>query len=204
MARNTATAISEHCGVNRPPQLILLNGPPGPGKSTLARMVSDDRPLSLLLDIDEIWTNVGGWWEHEEAKTLARRLAVVMARAHLSAGFDVVVPQFLGRPEFIVTLEDVARDAEAVFVELLLQVPHGTLVRRFERRRQELASTPRVHPQDAIATTDAPQLLRVTIDSLDRMVSTRSRTVVVDAGGDLPATAAAVRAALHEHRSPVS
>ena len=36
------------------PRLIVLNGTPGCGKSTLARMFADDHPLALNLDIDQV------------------------------------------------------------------------------------------------------------------------------------------------------
>lgn len=190
--------------VHSSPRLILVNGPPGAGKSTLGRLLTAERPLSLLLDIDEIWTNIGGWREHDDAKFLARQLAVTVARTHLSEGLDVIVPQFLGRTDFIVTLEDVARGSGAAFIELLLQVPHETLVHRFEDRRRELAAAGRAHPQDAIADAGAAALLAETIHALERVVAARPTAVLVDARGDLDATAAAARAALHERRSSVS
>jgi len=41
--------------------MILLNGPPGVGKSTVARMYAHAHPLSLNLDIDQIRSLIGGW-----------------------------------------------------------------------------------------------------------------------------------------------
>jgi len=42
------------------PRLILLNGPPAAGKSTLAQMYADEHPLTLNLDIDKIRSLLGG------------------------------------------------------------------------------------------------------------------------------------------------
>ncbi|MBA3302830.1 MAG: AAA family ATPase, partial [Acidimicrobiia bacterium] len=36
------------------PRLILLNGPPGIGKSTLAQRFVDEHPLALNLDLDAV------------------------------------------------------------------------------------------------------------------------------------------------------
>lgn len=88
------------------PRLILLNGPPGSGKSTLPQRYVDDRPLALNLDIDWLRGLLGQWRaDAHSAGLLARAIALAAARVHLAAGHDVVVPQFLGRREFIRQLE---------------------------------------------------------------------------------------------------
>ena len=50
---------------------------------------------------------LGAWLEHPaEAGLIARRLALAMARVQLGDGRDVVVPQFLGRLEFVLALQE--------------------------------------------------------------------------------------------------
>ncbi len=76
-------------------RLILINGAPGSGKSTLARMLVDEQPLALLLDIDTLRGQLGQWSDDPVAAGMAaRRLALAMIHTHLVAGHDVVVPQF--------------------------------------------------------------------------------------------------------------
>src|SRR5207245_11667036 len=55
-----------------PTKLILLNGPPGIGKSPLANRFAGDHPLTLVLDIDSIRTSMGAWETHDDSKRLAR------------------------------------------------------------------------------------------------------------------------------------
>lgn len=93
---------------------VLINGAPGSGKSTLARMYVDDHQLALALDFEAVRAMLGhGLDEPTEAGLIARRMALEMARVQLTAGRDVLVPQFLGRPDFVVSLERLCHDVGA-------------------------------------------------------------------------------------------
>ncbi len=148
-------------------RLIHVNGPPGVGKSTVARRYADEHPLTLLLEIDGLRTALGGWNQHEDSKLLARALALVMAESHLRSGHDVVVPQFLGREDFIVSLEAVARRSGAQFVEILIDVTRSAAGQRFRLRREALLASGKPHPQadvneDAVEAAIAEATERLT------------------------------------------
>lgn len=103
------------------PRFVHLNGPPGIGKSTLARRYIDDHPLAFCLDIDGFRRLIGRWDEHEqESGQLARRMALQMAATHLAGGHDVVLPQYVARPAFVAELTDVATQVGASFHEIVL------------------------------------------------------------------------------------
>src|SRR5215467_13554868 len=100
------------CGVV--PRLILINGPPACGKSTMANMYAAGHPLALVLDIDRVRGCLGRWREDPPAAgRAARAIALAAAGAHLRAGHDVVVPQLLAQPGFLTDLERVAGAASA-------------------------------------------------------------------------------------------
>lgn len=114
------------------PRLIVLNGPPGIGKSTLAQRFVADHPLALDLDLDSVRRMIGRWEQHPiEAGLLARAMTLAMARVHLRAGHDVIVPQFLGRPQFLHQAEQVAAEVGVPFVEIVLLDGRDEAVRRF-------------------------------------------------------------------------
>ena len=120
------------------PRLIHLNGPPGIGKSTIARRYIADRPLSFCLDIDGIRRLIGGWDTHgRESGRLARRMALRMMEEHLASGLDVVVPQYVARPEFVREMEQVAVNTGASFHEIVLSDSQQAARERYDARADD-------------------------------------------------------------------
>jgi predicted kinase len=168
---------------------VLLNGLPGSGKSTLARRYGRDHPLTLVLDVDVVRGMLGDWLERPaEAGHLARALAVEMARTHLCAHHQVLVPQFLGRPDFAQTLADLAADVDARFIEVALIVPPSEAARRFAHRS---AHSPLVQDRDAAALLDREGGLGAMADlhsALLAVIRARPGTRRLDSSGPLEAT----------------
>jgi predicted kinase len=157
----------------------LINGAPGVGKSTLARRFAGEHALALIIDVDDIRSHLGRWNEVEESKVVARELAIATARDHLVRGFDVIVPQYLARPEFRERLKELADEVGAPFVETVLTDDADTVIERFRARRQEYASTGTAHPEaglgDDLLATEVPQAIeRLRRDAADRGVPTIS------------------------------
>jgi predicted kinase len=156
-------------------RLILLNGPPGSGKSTLAARYAADRPLTLALDIDDLRHMVGAWLEHpRESGLLARRMAIELARLQLRDDRDVVVPQFLARPDFVDELAELCAAEGAEFVEIVLRSAAGDDEARF-RRRVAGPQTPAHHDATALyERTDwtFPEMYQALIDVVGRRPAT--------------------------------
>ena len=117
------------------PRLLLLNGPPGIGKSTLARRYVADHPGVLDLDIDVLRGLVGGARDRfDETGEIVRPLALGMLTTHLRGGRDVVMPQYLGRPSEVERFERAARNGGGTFVHVVLMDDVDSSVRRFTER----------------------------------------------------------------------
>ncbi|SEP51804.1 hypothetical protein SAMN04489732_117122 [Amycolatopsis saalfeldensis] len=112
---------------------------------------------------------IGGWRDDPSGAGLpARELAIAAARAHFQAGHDVVIPQLLGRWEFLDRLEALAQEAGASFHEIVLWDSKDEILRRFAER------PPRPEHPDA-----TPAEVAALYDRLEALLETRSRAHVV-------------------------
>lgn len=159
-------------------RLILLNGPPSAGKSTLAKLYAADHPLALVLDIDRIRAQLGGWREQPGPAGLrARAVALAAAATHLQAGHDVVVPQLVARIEFIERLEATAVAAGAEFREVMLMDTKENLQARYRERARLQATAAR--PDAAVCTDQTDLELARTYESLQPVIGARPATLVI-------------------------
>lgn len=160
--------------------LILLNGPPASGKSTMAERYIDANPFALNLDIDVLRRLIGRWAENPEAAGLAARsMALALAGPHLAAGHNVIVPQFLGRTDFIQQLDDVAAEAGARFVEVALWLDRPEAIAAFTQR--SAAPTSPAHRDAALLVerSSRPDPVGSMYDEFVAVIERRPQTIRV-------------------------
>lgn len=175
-------------------RLILVNGAPGSGKSTIAQALAQCTALALALDIDAIKHALGHWEDDPAASGWqARRIALAMAGEQLSGGFDVVLGQYLAKPEFIEELEALAAHHDVQFFEFILHLDTATLAERLGRRARHPDRPEHEILNRLVGPVDAEAL----VGSLEPLRQSRPQAVWVDARGPLPTTLRILRALLN-------
>lgn len=162
--------------------LLHLNGPPGIGKSTIARRYADEHPGVLNCDIDFLRTLIGGWpHDFVKAGSLIRPAALGMIEGHLASGNDVVLPQLLTDLAEISKFEACAARTDAQFIERLLMTDRERSVARFNRRGETGPHDPwHSQVESLVAAQGGDEALRTWHSALRALPDHRPDAMVIE------------------------
>lgn len=112
-------------------KLIIINGPCGIGKSTLAHALHESIPLSFLIDVDLIRRHVSGYREYrEESGHLSHLIALAILTACFKEGRDVILDKMLFDSELIDAYRAIADEHHADIYEFILWAPKEIVMAR--------------------------------------------------------------------------
>lgn len=112
-------------------KLIIINGPCGVGKSTVARKLHETLPLSFLLDIDEQRSRISKYREYlDESRGFVNTLAVGIVETCCKEKRDVIVEKMINDEVFLDTLIEIGKKYDADAYEFILWASKDIVMKR--------------------------------------------------------------------------
>jgi len=117
-------------------KLIILNGPPGVGKSTIAARLHQELPSSAIIDIDELRrTTMPDYREQrEESLRLAHELAAEAIDDNFKNGYDVIIDKAISDSGTIDSFIEIGKRYDAQICEFILFADKATVQKRADER----------------------------------------------------------------------
>ncbi|MDO8425795.1 MAG: AAA family ATPase [bacterium] len=156
-------------------KLIIINGPCGIGKSTLAGSMHATMPLSFLFDIDAQMRFISHYREYrEERREITLALADAVIDALLRLGRDIVVDKMIFDPSIIDSYYGIAKKYGADVHEIILWAPKEVVMKRADERGWR---------KDGLLT---PEKCEMFWHKIDELKNQRPNAIVLDAEHQSP------------------
>ncbi|HLD17452.1 MAG TPA: AAA family ATPase [Patescibacteria group bacterium] len=149
--------------------LVIINGPCGVGKSTVATTLHQTMPLSFLVEIDAIRRLINGYNEHaEETSQYSFSVALAIIETHLQTGNDVIVEKMMRDETRIDRMIALAKHHGARVTEIILWARKDFVLKR---------ATDRGYREDSLLT---PEKCERFWNEIDVIKNKRPGVIVID------------------------
>ncbi|WP_107087943.1 AAA family ATPase [Streptomyces sp. XY152] len=127
--------------------MIVLTGPPGAGKSTVAQLLADHLTPSVHLHSDDFWRYIKQGWiapylpEAHEQNQVVLRVMVSAAFGYAEGGYQVICDGIVG-PWFIDLFRVTARERALPLSYVILRPDQHTTLERATSRADDALTDP--------------------------------------------------------------
>lgn len=136
-------------------KLIIINGPSGVGKSTVAKMLHATMPKSFLLDIDALRRHMNGYREFaDESRALSYAIGHGIVRTCLERGHDVILDRLMLTSDVIEPFRSIANELGAEVYEFILWAPKDACFARAGERQNAWSKNGLLTPEKCMLFWD--------------------------------------------------
>lgn len=117
-------------------KLVIINGSPAAGKTTLAEKLHTTLPMSLLADVDNWRRLISGWRDkREESLHLAYEFTLAAVDAYLQTGNDVIVDKAILSDDTVIdALIQSGKKHKAEIYEFIFTAERQVIIERAQQR----------------------------------------------------------------------
>lgn len=144
------------------------------GKTTLAQRYVDNHPMTLNLDIDNIWIMMGQWQQSRPYSEIQKlKYAYAIADMHLADGYDVIVPNLMQTLEQYETFEQIAKTQNATLKEIVLLSNPKDAIERCKARAVKMGYSDGFRPGGVLDTGGREALLERMYENVLKNIARR-------------------------------
>ena len=172
------------------PKLIVLNGNPGMGKSTLSQRFADEHPMTLNLDVDRLWHLLGQWQTSMPWSEIQKyKFAYALASVHLADGHSVIVADHIQNSEVYQRFQNIAEVHSAMFVEVVLLSTVDDAIERCKTRARNMGYETGFRPGGVLDTNGREAKLASMHENMLAAIATREHMIRIESvEGDIEGT----------------
>ncbi len=149
--------------------MIIINGPCGVGKTTLAAGLHETMPLSFLFDIDAQMRFISHYREYqEERREITLALSQAIIDTILRLGRDIIIDKMIFDPGVIDSYYALAKKYGADVHEIILWAPKEVVMKRADDRGWR---------KDGLLT---PEKCEMFWNNIDELKHQRTKAVIID------------------------
>ena len=116
------------------PRVIIIRGPPGVGKSTVAKALRDNIKTAVCFDVDALCESFGEHPKKQSARFLAHEIIQYISRKFYTSGYDIIIERFFLEQADIDNINNLFSKTQYAFFTFTLCASLNSLINNDSKR----------------------------------------------------------------------
>ena len=128
--------------------VVIINGPAGSGKTTIAKELWQRLPRTALICLDDIKWAISDCGDQD--LDTASAVGQAMVKKYLEAGLNVIIEKAFLKAEYVKPFVDIAEQSKATVYQFCIEAPLPVLIERTrkrysKRKKMPISKVQRIH-----------------------------------------------------------